>query len=589
MRKINRTMASLTAAVLALGSSSAYVAFADAAATPAMPETLNFTSVSTNFKDANANPDAASDSDTDWNAAKGYLGDYTATLSGNTVTVKFAKTKAQIKGITDTINSRQDLLWISVKTDDPNYVDESNANFSFTGGYGFDDNSNKQYNIDGGNIMLWLDPIANDDNTIMFKRSSSDPEKTLKVKYEYAAESAITFTSPSTDFPGAATMTGYNDWVKLMGGAPKVTASGDTVTVEFKRTETEMKNAFAKISSRGSAGKDFLWLSVNGGNALKGCTINNTAATDFTFVSGYSWDDVGNKAFNYDATNGKIMLWLNPLQKKTPVVFKKGTNGDPHTLNIVYKYAEAAAVTASASATVTNDLAGGVGVLTAADIGAASAADLAAATVKMTIAPKTADDAKKEEALKDVDVLAAYDITIKAKIGAADEKAITKTGEKIKIVLPVPSTVKETSLAVVPVHNGKKGAVIPDEDKDAKTVTISVDEFSTFALVKAPVAAPTTTTVTPTPIPGMDKPGDTTSSATSSDTSAAESDTSNTSASTSDTTSGATSNTSGTTSGGTTSGETKPGSNPNTGVALALAPVILAGAAVAVISVKKRK
>nr|MDE7246664.1 hypothetical protein [Lachnospiraceae bacterium] len=98
-----------------------------------------------------------------------------------------------------------------------------------------------------------------------------------------------------------------------------------------------------------------------------------------------------------------------------------------------------------------------------------------------------ADKAVVTEALNGFTVGQYLDITLKKAVGTA-ETPVTETGEKVKLVIRVPESLKNTdtdktrTFAVIRVHNGT-ATVLNDLDESADTITIETNRFSTYALV----------------------------------------------------------------------------------------------------------
>ncbi len=129
------------------------------------------------------------------------LGTVTAAVDSEDPTiinVNFStKTKTELSGITADSAGRKDIVYVKVTTDAASNFDI--GTFAFTSGYGWDDTTHKEYNVNNKDIMLWLQPTAAGDQVqIKYKTDSSADEQTLTFKYTYKEETTTPSSSSST-------------------------------------------------------------------------------------------------------------------------------------------------------------------------------------------------------------------------------------------------------------------------------------------------------------------------------------------------------------------------------------------------------
>lgn len=357
----------------------------------------------------------------------------------------------------------------------------------------------------------------------------------------------VTNTAVSTAFPAAFTGDKKTSAEKVTKGMKAVVDKDGNIVVTFDKTKAEIEKIVAddellKNGAGPKGGVDPVYLNIT-------TDIPTTVtADDFTWVSGYNWDEADH-SFNF--ANGHIMLWLKATatDDTNTIKYKVGT-GAEQTLTVKYEYTSPAFAETD---TKTN-------------VEVTAPAGVVPENVTLKI------DAKGEATAKE----ASYDITFVDE----DGKTVTGINGELTVSIPVPEAMKDAAKIYVYYKDGNKYEDMNAEVKDGKLVFKTTHNSVYVVTTEAHVDAPTY--VTPTTPTETSKPAD--SSSTTSDTA---------SSTTSDAASSATSTTSGTTSGTTSSkpaeSTSTPASNPNTGVALAVAPIVLAGAAVAIISVKKRK
>lgn len=162
MRKINKILSGVTAATVAFGSLAAYVAFADATAATK----LEFPSI---FVDEGATALKAL-----------YSVDVT---DDNVVTIDYGtKTKTEVEAV-DTDSS--DPIYIGITIDDN--IADGDFMFAAGSGYELDDPAHPEYNYASKQIKLWLPAVSEDDIVVKYADTNSSSDvKTITIKYKFA-------------------------------------------------------------------------------------------------------------------------------------------------------------------------------------------------------------------------------------------------------------------------------------------------------------------------------------------------------------------------------------------------------------------
>lgn len=115
-----------------------------------------------------------------------------------------------------------------------------------------------------------------------------------------------------------------------------------------------------------------------------------------------------------------------------------------------------------------------------------------AASVDATEKSKVEEAIEKESG--DYTIGAYLDIDLFKKIGANDDKAVTKTNGKMKVTITLPETLQgDYTYKVVRVHDGVPTVLDATYDATAKTLTFESDQFSTYAIIYKKAESATTT------------------------------------------------------------------------------------------------
>lgn len=219
----------------------------------------------------------------------------------------------------------------------------ADGKFVFTSGYGWDDKDHHEYNFATSHIMLWLNP-SETDKVIKYKVGKGD-EQTLTIKYVYATENKVTDAALGYPKDYAADKVAIADKFRTDTGAKvEKVKDGKTVTVSFTKPWTEVKKAMDDLGFTGNTCGLYLTLTTDIDKTIVADTSDNgaTASNEFTFdvIEGsYNWDDTttwANHVWNFK--DGKIMLWLNPTQKTDRVVNYKIGGGKTQTITVKYSY-----------------------------------------------------------------------------------------------------------------------------------------------------------------------------------------------------------------------------------------------------------
>lgn len=589
--KMKRIIGSAAAATLALSSVSSYVAFAAPLTTPA---TQAATAVGVSSASIGTRPTLSADGE----AAVAAIGTYAVSkdAQGNVV-VTFTKTKAEVQAAIagnelltkGSANSGVDPVYLTIVTD-------AAADLADTGtwsGYGWDNGSHKEWNVSGKNIMLWMPAvITGEQKTITY--TVGETVVTLPIKYVYATPAAATLTSTVSTGATSHPETDPDKKARIDAiGGYTAAVSGSTVTVTFAKPKSEIEALATEKNWGNGSGTTVAPVYLK-------LTTSAALGTDGTWA-GYGWDVTANKEYNISGTN--MMLWLPATftgNTKTIGYTPAGGSKTEFTINYVY------AAEPTTSEPTTSGSGSGTTAVTPVDPVSPTTSDSTttsgststpAATVEevkgevtadvkvgetvtvksddlggdVTVATDKEDKAlegtklelevtnDKTETTKELneavgtsastEVKATVDAAVKAveagnavtlDISFTKDGKTVQPGKDVTVTVPVPSVVKGADKLFI-YHVTDKGLEdITSKckyDKDKGTVSITNDKFSPYIISKVEIKADSAATS-----------GDSTT----------------------------------TSNGGTTS-------NPNTGVALAMAPIILAGAAVAVVSVKKRK
>ena len=359
---------------------------------------------------------------------------------------------------------------------------------------------------------------------------------------------------------------------------------GNTITVNFPtQTKEQVEAIQTELGAGNSNGTAPIYLGIEVGSEESG---------GFDFLAGYGWDDGngGNTHKDWNYKDGKMYLWLSATTEsgyKVKYTLDKGTDetGVELTFNFTYKEADEGDETPSggSSSSSSDDVVlegesdeiepgkdvevevDGLGTIVVETD--AEDENLSGTTLKVeTVSEGSAahdlysavnsnpefDDVVDEvvEKIQDGDAII-------VDLSFVDENGlIVEPGKAVKITLPLPTSLASASTIYV-YHVGEDGIVLIDEcDVDINgTITFTATEFSPFVLsavelenatvpkAETPTDDPTTedpTTEDPTTSEPTEDPGD---------------------------------------------GNTN---NPGTGIALAVAPVVLAAGAFAVATFKRK-
>lgn len=598
--KMKKIIGSAAAATLALSSVSSYVAFADTMTTPEAraATAVNVTTVTTGSGGNHPEQDATKKGKID------NIGTYAASVSDNVITVKFQKTAAQIAEL-KSANS-----WGNggSGTIAPVYlVINLNGTLDNTAdgwtNYGWDETEH-EYNVNGNKIMLWLPADGWTNGTKISYTDKDEKKAEFTINYEYGAiaEPVNSVTLGEVSKTGRPNL-GANETAEVAFDELYTVTKGanNTITVNYAN---KTKDEVTAAKPAGVSDPVYFTIATDIPTAVAATGDD----TGFKFTSGYTFDVDAHKEFNFES--GVIKLWLKATYDTDQVIKFKVGGGTEQTITIKYTYKTATDTSDTSDTSNTSGTTSGSGstltpvtpvdpvtpTTSDSNTTSGSTSSTPAATVEevkgevtadvkvgetvtvksddlggdVTVATDKEDKAlegtklelevtnDKTETTKELneavgtnastEVKATVEAAVKAveagnavtlDISFTKDGKTVQPGKDVTVTVPVPSVVKGADKLFI-YHVTDKGLEdITSKckyDKDKGTVAITNDKFSPYIISKVEIKAD----------------------------------------------SAATSGSSSTTSNG---GST---SNPNTGVALAMTPIILAGAAVAVISVKKR-
>lgn len=380
-------------------------------------------------------------------------------------------------------------------------------------------------------------------------------------------------------YPSSGNYTNFN---KLNYTAEK---DGDTITVNFPtQTKKQVTDIQTELGAGNSNGTAPIYLKINVGS--------DSAKTGFNFLSGYGWDDgtadgSTHKEWNYDGTY--MYLWLSATTESGYTVEytldkSNETKGQGTTLTFNFTYKEGdeeesgSGSSSSSSSSSSDDFSGeseeiepGEAAEVETEIGTvvvetdAEDEDLAGATfvveavesgMAVNVLNSAVDGNSEFDAVVD-------EIADKAADGNAmivdlyfeENGQVVEPGKPVTITLPIPSDFASTYDTIYVYHVGEDGVILIDEcDVDLNgNITFTATKFSPFVFTTEKLENATVPKAeAPTEDPTKDPTEDPTTSEPTED----------------------------------------PGdgntNNPGTGIALAVAPVVLAAGAFAVATFKRK-
>lgn len=510
------------------------------------------------------------------------LGEYDFDLKGDTVTVKANLSK--MKGIDGVASDAGKNVLLIVELDGVKAGDLvikkgettiSDSSWKTDAHYfgAFENTEEKTY------VTLWISLTADrmsGAEKISYEFSNRGKKTTLNVDFvdtsNAAAVNEVTYTSVDTTFPEAFTGDKKTAAELITSHITSAEIVDGEVVITFDKTKEEIQGIIdgsGLLTSGAPSGVDPIYL-----NITTNIDEEKTAA-NFVWTSGYGWDD---EDHSYNFASGHIKLWLPAIVTDDKHTVKyKVAGGAEQTLTIKYEYGVSPAF---------NDTDWATGITASADAGVVPEG------TELVVKPDAGNATNTEEAI--------FDITLVNSVG---ERVQPASGKFVTVKIPVPATMSSIADQLkVFYKDGNNYTNMNATLVDGKLV-FNTTHFSTYVVTAKnlaasdPVTPPSTedpsTPNTPNTSDTPDTP-DTPNTPSTPNTSKPNNsgNTGNTSTGNTSTGNTSTGNTStgNTSTGNTSTGNTgKPGTNPDTGIALAIAPIVLAGAAVAIVSAKKRK